>query len=565
MKTHLLLFFTILSFTSISTNLVAMTINPSMYKIDDQKKIILINQSIDDLNNNLESPLNAITLEDEYSFDESINSLEIGKAYSVTDITSSEKYKLYITELPIIHITTENTIVDEPRVLAHFNMVENDGTITDSNIGIEYRGGTSQSYPKKSLRIEFWEAEDDTETKDVSLLGLRSDDDWNLQAMYNEPLRMGNKTTHDLWRKINELHYKDDEPEAINGVRMKYVELFINNEYRGVYCVGERIDRKQLKLKKYKDEVRGELYKGVGWGASTYTNCPPIDNSLDVWSGFELEYPDEISIDWSLIFAHVDFIVNSSSSKFNHEYESRIVVSNAIDYFIFLNLIRATDNTGKNLYVAKYTKGTPYFFVPWDLDGVFGTIWDGTQEDVTNDILTNGLYKKLREDSKFNEQLNKRWEELRNKDIINTSKIMNSFYENHDFLKNNAVYEREEIAWNQYQYDSDQLDYMEDWLARRITFLDEEFSYTPNSIESAILGQTQISIDPASNSLTIATNLEESLSIKIIDLHGKTIKTVLPESNSNINISLDGIPNGIYMVSMQTENYQKTEKIIIGG
>ena len=47
---------------------------------------------------------------------------------------------------------------------------------------------------------------------------------------------------------------------------MKYAEVFINNNYRGVYCVTELIDRKQLQLKKFElnngnFRIRGELYK----------------------------------------------------------------------------------------------------------------------------------------------------------------------------------------------------------------------------------------------------------------------------------------------------------------
>lgn len=153
-------------------------------------------------------------------------------------------------------------------------MIETNQSFLEFHIGIQYRGGWSQSLPKKSMEIEFWTDSTGTETVDHSLLGMRSDDDWNLQAMYNEPLRIRSKTSNDLWRMINTLHYQNQEPKAINGIRMKYVELFVNNEYRGLYCLGEKVDRKQLKLKKYNGNIRGELYKGVSWeGGCKYFYC----------------------------------------------------------------------------------------------------------------------------------------------------------------------------------------------------------------------------------------------------------------------------------------------------
>lgn len=558
----------LLAILCVNTNLRSNTliVNSNMYGIDHNNKLIVINQPIEEINSAINESLNTIQLDDEYKLEQSTTHLEIGHPYTVTQLSSDKKYKLYLTELPLIHINTDNIIVDEPRVLAHFRLTEGNGTEVSSNIGIEYRGAFSQTYPKKSFRIEFWEGEDDAITKDVSLLGLRSDDDWNLQAMYNEPLRIQSKTSNDLWREINSLYYQDKEPEAINGIRMEYAELFVNGDYRGVYCVGERVDRKQLKLKKYKKEVRGELYKGVAWQGTVYTSCPDYDNDLDIWAGFEYDYPDEIPIDWSRLHGYVNFVVNSTKSKFNAGYESQIVVSNAIDYFIFLNLIRATDNTGKNLYVAKYTNKDPYFFVPWDLDGVFGTIWNGTREDITTDILTNGLYKRLVVNSNFQSQLNNRWSHLRNSKVIDSERLMNMLKKNHSYLEMNAVYEKEIIAWEMGFLDLGELDYIETWIKKRIDYLDKYFSYTPQSIIPSE-GDSNITffLNPQSRHLVVNTNYTDLLTIRVYNLYGQSIKTVYSENKQCIEIPYDDISNGIYTISFSGKDLLKTEKIIINN
>jgi hypothetical protein len=448
------------------------------YKIDQSKKIIVVNRSVDDINSIWTQPKTVIQLDTFYSFVTPINQVVIGEPYSISIPSEFSYYSLFFSELPIISITTDNEIVDEPRVLANFTIVESNGQEIKSNIGIEYRGGFSQSLPKKSFRIEFWEDEIGNQTRNVNLLGLKEDDDWNLQAMYNEPLRLTSKTSNDLWRMIHTIYYQKLEPEAINGIRMKYVDLFLNGEYRGVYCVGERINRKQLKLKKYNGSIRGELYKGALWdGSVTFDSLPIIDNNSSFWGGFEFSYPDEI-IDWSNLYNFVDFVMHSSESEFYSTYQTKFNIDNAVDYFIFLNLIRATDNTGKNIFVAKYTSNEPYFYVPWDLDGTFGTSWTGAADNFTTDILSNGFYNRLWLDCSengFRARLKQRWNELRST-IISTNKLMSMFNASYNYLESNGSYKREAIAWNEYSADTNQLSYMKDWIALRITYLDSVFT-----------------------------------------------------------------------------------------
>lgn len=312
---------------------------------------------------------------------------------------------------------------------------------------------------------------------------MRSDDDWNLQAMYNEPLRIRSKSNYELWNKIDQLYYNKEEPKAQSGVQQEYIELFINDSYRGVYALSEKVDRKQLKLKKYKDEeIRGELYKAIAWGPTQFYSTPIVDSNSKRWGGYKYNYPKD-EINWSNIYEFVDFVINEDSVSFYNTYKSKFSVNNAVNYFIFLNLIRATDNTGKNLYVAKYDKYEPYFFVPWDLDGSFGVIWNGTHENITNDILTNGFYTRLLSDNTkggFTDKLTKRWNQLR-KETLTVESILKTINTHHNYLKSNGVYEREQRAWkdcNKY-LDLDNLHYTSEWLENRFNYLDSIFN-NPN-------------------------------------------------------------------------------------
>ncbi|MBK9256515.1 MAG: CotH kinase family protein [Saprospiraceae bacterium] len=541
-------------------------INAKHYFIDESKMLIVSNADLEVINSTWPAIKTQIIFDTVYQFIIPHHSLIIGKLYEVVNESNQKTFKLYFSELPLIHIRTDEEIVDEPNISGRFEMIENNGQLLESYIGVQYRGGWSQTLPKKSLEIEFLTDETGNETRDVSLLGMHEDDDWNLQAMYNEPLRIRSKTNNELWKKIHTIHYKNKEPDAVNGISMKYVELFINNEYRGVYCLGEKVNRKQLKLKKHNGNIRGELYKGVGWGASTFTSVPLYDNASLDWGGFEYKHPDE-EIDWSNLYNFVDFVIRSSSDKFYTEYQNYFHIDNAVDYFIFLNLLRATDNTGKNIYIAKYDTNDKYFYVPWDLDGSFGTIWDGTVDTKTNGLLSNGFYNRLMNDcfnNGFRNKLRSRWQSLRS-DLISHDFLLNMFVANQELLIKNGIYERESLTWPDYAVDSEGIDYISDWIKKRLDFLDVKFNETctPVSVtdESGLINPT-IFPNPTNDLIYFDKTHFSDFNVIVSNKLGKVVLH-RKITNEDKSLSLKHLENGIYFINVGAEEKNCTFKLVL--
>ena len=78
--------------------------------------------------------------------------------------------------------------------------------------------------------------------------------------------RVRNHICHELWLDFSTPpYYHQQEPKSINGCNAKMIELFVNDEYRGIYSLLEPVDRKQLKIKKYKKGVKGCLWKTKDW------------------------------------------------------------------------------------------------------------------------------------------------------------------------------------------------------------------------------------------------------------------------------------------------------------
>lgn len=145
------------------------------------------------------------------------------------------------SNLPIVLIETNGqTIVDDPKIEVGFKILyHTDGRInnlTDTDFhydglaGIEFRGTSSQGFPKKSYSIELL----DSLGKDLDFpaLGFPKGSDWALIANYDDPTYLKNAYVYDLWAKTGRY-----------SPRLKHVEVVINGEYMGLYAFTERIKR----------------------------------------------------------------------------------------------------------------------------------------------------------------------------------------------------------------------------------------------------------------------------------------------------------------------------------
>ena len=538
-------------------------IDADHYAIDESKKLIIINKNVDHLNTDVLGIKTYLNIEgDIYNFALPVNILEKGTPYIVSK--NNIDYTVFFSELPIIRMTTSGEIKDTPKTLGNFELLVSDEEKTTSLIGVEYRGASSQSYPKKSMEIEFWSDENGDEKKDLSILNLNEDDGINLQAMYIEKLRINSVTANQLWQEIHpHVYYQEKEADAKSGILMKYSDLFVNGQYKGIYAVGEKVNRKFLKLKKFnEDEIKGELYKGDQWGGATlFSGLSPYNNTSDHWGGYEYKHPKELT-DWAHLYDLVDYVINTDFNIFKQTYSSKFDIKNIADYFIFLNLTRAIDNTGKNIYLAKYKKNEPYFYVPWDLDATFGTYWEGSNQNTYDDLLFNGLYSRLWQDNDFRELLQNRWKELRSS-IITPNNINGMLTNNFLTLKNNGIYDREKIAWNNYDFQEAQLNYQTSWMKNRIKYLDTVFNYLKVT-DYQKNGKLEIFPNAASHYFSINTPLIKNAEIKIIDFSGRELqKYTLENLDQKTKISISKLPSGVYFVILKSSNNIQTSRLII--
>ncbi|GAA0871095.1 hypothetical protein GCM10009117_02400 [Gangjinia marincola] len=549
---YFIISFCVFVFTANAQSTYTLQIESGRYQIDQEKQLIVCNIDLSVIPDLTGFDAVNLDLDQVYTLNTTPSNFTTQQAYSVS--LNDIDYALYFSSVPLIHITSDEEIIDDPKVPAMFTYADDQQLVT-SITGIELRGGFSQTFPKKTYDLEFWEDMSGDDSKDMQFGNLREDDDWILDAIYNEPLRFRAYSTHKLWLEIHTPHYSDEEDEAKAGADVMYAELFLNNSYIGLYMLSEQVDRKQLKLKKYNDDdgIRGELYKGESWqtGNTLFYGLPAYDNTSDLWGGYELKTPDpDDFIDWSNLYNFTDFVMNSTDVDFYAQLPDQLHIENAIDYFIFLNLLRATDNTGKNLYTGRYKQDYPYFFAPWDLDGVLGTIYDGSNENITDDILTNGLFDRMIVDAQnpvFALMAADRWNELR-QDILSDASLDARFNTFFDVLINEKLYEREALAWQNYPYDQATKNYMEQWITTRLSFLDDYFGAIL-STPSFDLDQIAIYPNPAVNLLTITSSDAIGSPYVIYSMQGNRIMSGNITSMDH-QISTALLASGLYVITI---------------
>lgn len=148
---------------------------------------------------------------------------------------------LVTSNLPLVIIDTQGQlIVDSPKINAQMRIIYNGpAQRTDPSdapnvyqgiAGIEFRGSSSQLFPKKSYGFEFRDEKGDG--KEVALFGMPKEEDWILFASYNEKSLLHNVLAMKMARDL-----------GMYASRTQFVEVIVNGRYEGVYVLMEKIKR----------------------------------------------------------------------------------------------------------------------------------------------------------------------------------------------------------------------------------------------------------------------------------------------------------------------------------
>ena len=304
-----------------------------------------------------------------------------GKAFRFYAVNETEYQECWLvaTGLPVISIETAET-ADTEVFGGSAYFWDNTSKInwtSSSILEAHIRGNTSRVYPKKGykLTLKKQKKNGDIVADKKSLFGLRTDDEWILNAMYTDASKIRDKLNADLWNQFGAV--RSDFPSAYFGTRMTYVEVFFNHEYWGLYVLAEPVDSKQLNRTKMNEGKAEEYsYKSVtpqSVPTEELLNQPAYGESLD---GYELKGKHETisRADWEPLLSYLKLRDLSSDEEFKENASKLTDREGALNVWMFLQAVLGIDNRGKNMYyVAKQTESGPkIYFAPWDMDITWG-------------------------------------------------------------------------------------------------------------------------------------------------------------------------------------------------
>lgn len=496
--------------------------------------------------------------------------------------------ELNFTFLPIVEVTlascNSTTYTTGSMRVTDANYAGYDSTVIAA---FRYRGASALGYNKKSYAVKLRDANGNS--VDREYFGLRDDNNWILDAMAVDEACMRNRVSTDLWNDFSTLPYHRRagwEKKARTGTRGEFVEVFLNGEYHGIYCMTEKMDRKQLKLKKFvaatatsADTIHGSLYKSSQWSyevfmghesdRSVYPKTAPrsYDNNSgsETWASYEVKYPDyeDEKIDWGPLWNAVNFVATSTDAVFEDELQEWFDYPVITDYYLFIELMLATDNHGKNMFFFNYDQlgsenAKMIGIAPWDLDGTWGRRWDGSSnytyanQDFTTFLTryehgTHTIFHRLQSSSTWNweTELKERYAELRTT-YFSQENLTALFTDYLDLFNESAAAEREQARWSSYHGDiAGDVDYITEWIATRLEYLDEQYDFdiTRTSIDDAVSAD-YVGATGGDGCITIHVMKEGKVNIYSID--GVLVRTVnLTQPVTRV----DGFVPGMYVVN----------------
>lgn len=526
--------------------------------------------------------------------------------YSDTPDWFTPPFSFTQSSLPIVVINTNgNTIVDEPKITATMGVINNgkgvvnklSDSFTDYNgkIGIEIRGKSSQSFPKKQYSIEL--RDDAGEGIDSVLIGMKAEEDWVLYAPYADKSLVRNALTYELAHRI-----------GVEAPHCRFCEVVINGEYKGVYLLTEKIKRDKNRVDIQKTSSKHN--SGDELTGGYILKIDKIDGneywtSTNAYQGFPaLKYiwvypkPEKITNEQKdYIKGSVDsFEKLMMSGSYNNPetgYSSRVDIHSAIGMILMNELSNNMDGyrCSSYLYKKAYSNGGKFYMGPiWDYNYAYGndpyhygmsyTGWhiEETREFENNPFKTPFWWRRMWTDSDFNLRFAQRYHQLRKKEF--TKDYLNNIIDSLVNVLGDAA-TRNFQKWPVLNHKigpspihvgsfTKEVQFLKTWLTNRINWMDMQVEEPTDVIDPLFEERIDVYPNPFIDYINISLNSVEinEVNLTLYDVTGRVVWQKLGVENSsvdnNIRISFDDIAlkQGVYFICVENKGDVVSRKIV---
>ena len=413
------------------------------------------------------------------------------------------------SNLPLVVLNTNGQVIsDAPKINATMGIIWNGpgkrNTVSDpknnynGNISIEIRGSSSQQFPKKSYG--FGTKSIAMVDMDVSLLGLPDENDWILYAPYTDKTLIRDVLTYTLDASLG--HY---------SLRCRYVELFLNDKYEGVYVLMEKIkrDKNRVDIAKLQptDNTGENLTGGYiikidkttgGGGEGWYSDYANTSGK----TYYQYDYPKSKDITTQQKTYIQSYVRDMEKTLYEEKftgtgsYHDFLNDSSFVDFMIVNELAKNVDGYRLSSYLYKGKNKQLNCGPIWDFNLAYGNAdyyngWITTDFDYEADLGNDAWqipfwWKKLLRDPAYVQNLKKRWAGIRKNEFSDTrvqfvtDSLVSLLSEAQDRNYQRWTNVIGTYIWPNYYIGksyTDEVTWMKSWITQRLAFLDKMWPY----------------------------------------------------------------------------------------
>lgn len=299
------------------------------------------------------------TLKIEFKNGSSIRAFELNIFIAALD--SGLNQHVMRIDIPI----SRNQITRDDYVSANMSVLtkRNDMVVVDyetDTAEIRGRGNSTWGMPKTPLRIRF--------SEDTEILGMPKARNYVLLAEYADKSLIRNTIAHKFASLLKNIEY---------AVSTRSIELYINDEYMGVYTLAEHVEVHENKLNIQSD------YSILDTGYFVELNQRLHQSSLifnlewfNIFGyGYEIKRPNPLNEKFTqnhLYFIEDAFLALEQSLINQTDYLNYIDLDNFIHYFIAQELFKNVDVGYSSVFIYKRANEKIKMGPLWDFDLAMG-------------------------------------------------------------------------------------------------------------------------------------------------------------------------------------------------
>ena len=368
--------------------------------------------------------------------------------------------------------------------------VTSDGVSVTCPCLISVQGSSSAGYPKKNFYIEFFQDDARSKNIEIKIGDLYPHDKLVFKSNWIDVTHSRNSCSYNLWDQVvksrktwpkNEVDTlmvgQTNSAGAFTGANghptLFPCVLYVNGDFYGMGCFGTAKKYKNYNLPKNSPLMiqldHGDWTPMNGWAAAIAAG------------GIEYGAPSKPNAATTAAVTTWDAFATDVIANVLTDVNTKLDQQNITDFLLFLEFIWAQDllagNTIKNVQVISYD-GVKWFFMPYDLDTVYGLQWAGTSIlDNASTSYINGSFWKNLYNGYGAASFAARYKELRDLNIFSVSNMYDLLRANQcKFTK--GVFDSEFAKWPAVpSLNLTSVDQILSWVKTRLVYLDNKYSY----------------------------------------------------------------------------------------